>query len=85
MILSCTPTRIVLDQTVFHPAGGGQPSDSGTITTASNSFTVASVEDDGTSVTHIGEWERDEAPRVGEAVTVSIDVKIRDRAIGIPS
>jgi Ser-tRNA(Ala) deacylase AlaX len=37
------PAAIVLTKTVFHPQGGGQPSDIGTLTAEGFSFEVSSV------------------------------------------
>lgn len=37
-------TEVILDQTIFHPQGGGQPSDIGTITSVDGHvFTVTAV------------------------------------------
>lgn len=47
-------TIIYLDQTVFYPQGGGQPYDTGTITTPDASLTVEEVRYDAGKVQHIG-------------------------------
>lgn len=41
--------QVILDQTLFHPQGGGQPSDSGTI----NGVAVIRVLNDGETVRHV--------------------------------
>ncbi|MDR1233241.1 MAG: alanyl-tRNA editing protein [Puniceicoccales bacterium] len=45
-------TYLVLDQTVFYPQGGGQPSDIGTIECRDLSFDVIGVRKDGDAVRH---------------------------------
>lgn len=54
-IASVTGNRIVLDKTAFYPAGGGQPSDSGTITDEGGAkvATVTELEKDGDSIVHL--------------------------------
>ncbi len=51
--------RVVLDQTIFYPQGGGQPYDQGTITTQDSGalFDVHEVRFDNGVVYHIGEFK----------------------------
>ncbi|CAM9736932.1 unnamed protein product [Scytosiphon promiscuus] len=45
---------VILDRTVFHPQGGGQPSDQGTITCESCTVSVSMVRDVGGVIHHFG-------------------------------
>jgi len=69
VVLSCTPAGeqfdIVLDQTVFFPEGGGQPSDTGTLGGAA----VLHVREEGGEIYH----RVDRALAVGASVTGKID------------
>ena len=66
--------QVMLDASVFHPQGGGQPSDAGALTRASDGavFEVAKavVGKGGADVAHIGAGAR---LQVGDAVTAAID------------
>ncbi|KUL85718.1 hypothetical protein ZTR_08518 [Talaromyces verruculosus] len=75
---------VVTDETIFHPQGGGQPSDIGTMTGKSGlTFTVTSVRMDlvcDGQVMHLGRFERGGAVRTfndGETVVQEIDVDQR--------
>lgn len=50
-------TVVYLDQTVFYPQGGGQPYDTGTISTPDTTFTVEEVRFVEGRVLHIGRFE----------------------------
>ena len=43
---------IILDQTLFYPAGGGQPSDKGAIRKGTSSYPVAEVSKKGKDILH---------------------------------
>jgi Ser-tRNA(Ala) deacylase AlaX len=79
LVLSVSDTEIVLDRTIFHAQGGGQPSDVGTIVSRSNSDAVFEVrsglKDSHTSgiVKHLGVFQNDARFSVGESVSVHID------------
>jgi len=67
---------VVLDKTVYYPAGGGQPSDIGTISTTSSTLPITSAKfQDKTTVLHF----LDEQPLVdvGDEVTIKIDKEKR--------
>jgi misacylated tRNA(Ala) deacylase len=46
------PRTVVLDQSAFYPGGGGQPFDTGTLTTGSVAYPVAQVKKQGADVLH---------------------------------
>lgn len=70
-------TALVLNQTIFYPQGGGQPSDIGTIVSESGKFEVISVRlNENGIVFHYGEFTEG-AIKVGETVNLSIDQENR--------
>ena len=69
---------VMVQRTIFHVQGGGQPSDIGTITATDGSFvfTVNFVTSDAANrVLHVGTWSNggDGAGAVGQSVKLSID------------
>lgn len=64
---------VILDQTIFYPQGGGQPSDHGTITSDTGVFAVTDVRlrEDGT-VLHYGHYEFGSL-QPGQSVELGID------------
>ena len=70
-----TWSAVVLDRTVFHPQGGGQPADQGVITGPGGaSFQVEMVKNVGTEVVHYGRFaEGSAALAAGTAVALSVD------------
>lgn len=71
--------KLVFDQTIFHPQGGGQPSDSGLVTYEAGLFDVLSVQIDMDTgiVTHRGQVKEGDVPKVGETVMLQVDEKKR--------
>ncbi len=68
---------VYLDQTVFYPQGGGQPYDTGTITTQDTKFVVEEVRFVDGQVLHIGYFEG--RPFIqGEDVKCSVDKDRRE-------
>ncbi len=67
---------LVLDRTIFYPQGGGQASDSGTITAPGFCFVVSAVVYDQGRVLHAGVAQEGEPP-IGERVRLSVDVDRR--------
>jgi len=69
---------VILDKTIFYPQGGGQPTDSGYIRSASAVFKVTFVglDPDGI-VWHFGEFEKGTF-KDGEGVSLEIDKKKRE-------
>ncbi|KAL2105509.1 hypothetical protein VUR80DRAFT_8247 [Thermomyces stellatus] len=74
---------VVTEQTIFHPQGGGQPSDTGTITSPASgaTFAVSAVRKDVVrdgQVLHLGRFSPAGATfREGESVEQAIDVEKR--------
>jgi misacylated tRNA(Ala) deacylase len=64
---------VILDQTVFYPLGGGQPGDTGTLTSGDRTIAIVDTRygDDG-SIRHLLE-EGANAPSPGDAVHVALD------------
>ncbi len=69
-------TVVILDQTILYPQGGGQPYDTGNISTSNKKFLVEEVRFVDGVVKHIGNFE-DEAFMTGETVTCSVDIARR--------
>jgi len=63
---------VVLDQTAFYPLGGGQESDSGTLTFNGKVLTIKNVRRDQGQVKHFI-VETETLPKVGDAVECSLD------------
>ena len=73
---------VVTDATIFHPQGGGQPSDVGTMRSSSAIFKVHSVRMDAVGqgrVLHLGQFDGKLASEFaeGEAVEQNIDIEKR--------
>ena len=62
---------LILDQTIFYPQGGGQPSDKGTIKSKTSELHVKSIEYNGGEIKHTGTLKGTFA--VGDEVSLSID------------
>jgi Ser-tRNA(Ala) deacylase AlaX len=69
---------IVTERTIFHPQGGGQPSDTGVIRGPSGEFTVTAVRmgANGT-VLHLGLFKEGASIQEGETIEQAIDVEKR--------
>lgn len=67
---------IVLDQTIFYPQGGGQPYDTGIITSPSGEFIVEEVRFIDEAVKHIGHISRG-VINTGETVSCRVDKERR--------
>ena len=73
--------KIILDQTIYYPEGGGQPSDEGTITRADG--TVLNItyaeKQDGVVLHHVAKDDMDKLEGItGEEITGAIDALRRD-------
>ncbi len=66
---------LVLDQTIFYPQGGGQPSDKGLIKSTTAELHVKTVEYNGGEIKHIGSLKGEF--KVGDNVTLEIDESLR--------
>jgi misacylated tRNA(Ala) deacylase len=63
--------RVALDRTAFYPTGGGQPHDTGTLTTPAGLRAVTSVRKEGDVVWH--QLEGGDPPAVGDPVSGALD------------
>ncbi len=68
--------RVLLDQTVFYPGGGGQPHDLGTISIGDDELEVVRVTQDSDGVWH---WLAGGIPGSGTSVVAAIDWERRYR------
>ncbi len=71
-----TETGIVLDRTAFYTGGGGQPSDTGTLTADGHEYEVAGVKRDGGLLVHLINGAM---PKAGSGVSGRIDWERRYR------
>lgn len=71
-VAAVAPERnaIALDRTAFYPGGGGQPSDTGTLSTEKQTWSVSKVKKQGVDVWHSIDGE---LPSVGTTVSGVID------------
>ncbi len=68
---------IILDQTIFYPQGGGQPADTGEITSENSTFKVTDTRlDENGTVWHFGEFQNQEF-KPNEKVKLKIDKEKR--------
>ncbi|KAJ1949919.1 hypothetical protein FBU59_000928 [Linderina macrospora] len=74
--LSKAQSAVILDQTLFYPQGGGQPTDIGTITSGNAVFSVKHVFSYNNTVYHLGEFTEGEFA-TGDSVTLSVDEAVR--------
>ncbi len=74
-VIEVTDKYLILDQTVFYPQGGGQPSDKGTIKSQTAELHVKSVEYNGGEIKHVGTFNGKFA--VGDQVNLEIDWSLR--------
>lgn len=68
--------KVILDQTVFYPQGGGQPSDKGTIKNAQALFDVQGVSIEDGVVYHKGAFQDGSFAQDAD-VTVQVDPALR--------
>lgn len=72
-IVAATGEGVVLDRTVFYPTGGGQPGDTGTLTTKDGQrLRIADTRKGSDGILHVVECTTD-LPAAGEEVTAEID------------
>lgn len=69
--------RVALDQTAFYASGGGQPHDTGRLTTGETSWTVTGVKKEGADIWHT--LEGADLPATGDAVTGEVEWDRRHR------
>lgn len=71
-------SAVVIDQTVFYPQGGGQPSDKGTITHDTSTFTVEKVYQENDEVIHAGTFTAGNVFDEGNIVHLRVDPELRN-------
>ena len=49
---------MILDRTIFHPQGGGQPADEGTIKSDALTFKVTGLKPKDDAILHIGSFDK---------------------------
>ncbi|MGB3715624.1 MAG: alanyl-tRNA editing protein [Candidatus Promineifilaceae bacterium] len=69
-VVDCQDGAVFLDRSAFYPGGGGQPSDTGTLSSGDTTWTVSKVKRIQGAVGHFVEGE---SPDVGTAVNGVID------------
>ncbi|MBN1559217.1 alanine--tRNA ligase [candidate division KSB1 bacterium] len=69
--------RLVLNRTPFYAESGGQVGDAGEIKNDAFQFAVKDTKNIGEHIVHFGEIVRGDAPKPGDVVTATIDVKRR--------
>lgn len=74
-VISVGSNYLILDQTIFYPQGGGQPSDKGKIKAKSGEMHVKSVDYNNGEIKHTGTLTGTFA--VGDEVTLEIDWNLR--------
>lgn len=72
MILEYNVTKKKLDRTIFHPQGGGQPSDTGKIVQGDTVFVVKSIKS-ADLIEHLGEFENGSHFEKEKPVTLKVD------------
>jgi len=70
VIIDSFENKIVLDQTLFYPEGGGQPADQGTIDTGERIYKITDVEKIGDVVVHTFENETGDGSDIKKGVVV---------------
>jgi misacylated tRNA(Ala) deacylase len=63
---------LILDRTIFYPGGGGQPPDTGTLTTNGNKYIVKRAKNIGGKLLHLIEGDSP-LPKVGATISGAID------------
>ena len=86
-VVAVTEEGVVLDRTVFYPTGGGQPGDTGTLTTADGAAIGVTDTRKGKQVDGIVHVIASDAatPAVGDTVTATIDWDRRYRLMRVHS
>lgn len=79
-VIDARPGSVMLSRSAFHPGGGGQVSDIGTIESAAGSFDVTHIEVDGDTWWHVF---ADPTVEVGGDVAVTIDADHRLRVASL--
>lgn len=79
-VLICTPSEVLLSATVFHPQGGGQPRDEGTIIVGDCVFEIDGVRStcrQAPKIVHQGSWRSGKVPTGSKRAKCCIDERYR--------
>jgi len=79
-IVDAAPGRVALSRTAFHPGGGGQVSDVGSVETTAGVFEVARIELDGDAWWHV---LADDTAELTGGATVRVDAEHRRRVASL--
>jgi len=77
-VTAVTQAGVVLDRTVFYPAGGGQPGDSGMLKFSGGEVGIVDTQKGDGEIVHVLA-EDAVPPKVGESVTVELDWQRRHK------
>jgi Ser-tRNA(Ala) deacylase AlaX len=69
---------LILEETIFHPQGGGQPSDVGIIENEEIIFKVEKASTVDGHVEHLGEFSGDSTFKINDKVKLKVDKESRD-------
>lgn len=72
---------ITVNKTIFHPQGGGQPSDTGFIRNDAFEFKVSMVRKNGEIVQHVGNFTKGTEKNVSKNDSVNLSIQLEDRKL----
>jgi len=86
-VIALSENQVILEKTIFHPQGGGQPMDYGTISSkdGSTSFKISDLKCQGDAIIHVGSFTAGSKFSEGEEVLCKIDGDFRKQNARIHS
>ena len=82
LVVATRPGAVALDRSAFHPGGGGQVSDRGSIEAAGGRWDVSTIEIDGDTWWHLLDDPTVELP-AGAGVSIAVDADHRHRVASL--